>query len=284
MDTPSSLPVPPRKALTIAGSDTSGGAGLEADLKTFQEHGVYGMAAINCIVAQNPSADWRHDVYPIGLDVVQAQLDTVLDGIGVDTVKTGMLASCEIIDLVARAIRSHNVGSLVVDPVMACKGASAPLHPEVADALRDVLMPLSTVITPNLYEAGILSGLGAIDSVEGLKAAAAELCRRGAHAVLVKGGPKLPGATRAIDVFCEAGRAPVVLESELIPNAYTHGAGCTISAAIAANLALGRDVEDAVRHARAFEAAALRLSFPLNQWVGPLRHNGWRVEAGLPTP
>lgn len=266
----------PSKALTIAGSDTSGGAGLEADLKTFQEFGVYGMGAVTCIVAQNPFADWRHDVFPIGLDVVEAQLATVLDGIGVDAAKTGMLATCELIDLVVDTLRRKPVPNLVVDPVMACKGASAPLHPEVADALRDKLMPLAACITPNLYEAGILSGLGEIRTVEGMAEAASRLCRMGAKSVLVKGGSKLEGATTAIDVFCDGG-VPERVESELIPGAYTHGAGCTNSAAITANLAKGKSVREAIHAARVFETEALRRSFPLNRWVGPVRHDAWRL-------
>lgn len=266
----------PFKALTIAGSDTSGGAGLEADLKTFQEHGVYGMVALTCIVAQNPDADWRHDVYPIDLAVVEAQLATVLKGIGVHAAKTGMLATRELIDLVVRTVRHYNVPNLVVDPVMACKGASTPLNPEVADALRDELMPLSTVITPNLYEAGIMSGMGVLNTVEDMEEAARRLCKAGARTVLVKGGGKLVGASKAIDVVC-TGTSVTRLESELIANAFTHGAGCTISAAITANLAKGMPVGKAIEKAKCFETAAMRASFPLNQWVGPLRHDAWRL-------
>ncbi|MGI5869143.1 MAG: bifunctional hydroxymethylpyrimidine kinase/phosphomethylpyrimidine kinase [Kiritimatiellia bacterium] len=269
----------PFKALTIAGSDTSGGAGLEADLKTFQEHGVYGMVALTCIVAQNPDADWRHDVHPVELDIVEAQLDTVLKGIGVHAVKTGMLATCELISRIVSTIQKYNVPNLVVDPVMACKGASAPLHPEVADALRDELMPLSTVITPNLYEAGILSGMGPLSTVEDMEEAARRLCKAGARTVLVKGGSKLAGTTRAIDVVC-TGNAVQHLESDLVPNAYTHGAGCTISAAIAANLAKGMPVAQAIEKAKIFETAAIRASFPLNRWVGTLRHDAWRSPVG----
>ena len=265
----------PFKALTIAGSDTSGGAGLEADIKTFQELGVYGMVAITCIVAQNPNAEWRHDVYPIDLATVEAQLATILEGIGVHAAKTGMLATRELIQLVVNTVKKHNVPNLVIDPVMACKGASEPLNPEVADALRDELMPLSTVITPNLYEAGIMSGLGLLTSVEGMEEAARILCKSGARNVLVKGGNKLLGATKAIDVVCD-GKTITRLESELIPNAYTHGAGCTISAAITANLAKGMPVNTAIQKAKEFETAAIRASFPLNQWVGPLRHDAWR--------
>lgn len=265
----------PFKALTIAGSDTSGGAGLEADLKTFQEHGVYGMVAITCIVAQNPKANWRHDVFPLDLATVEAQLATVLEGIGVHAAKTGMLATQELIQLVVRTVKAYNVPNLVVDPVMACKGTSTPLNPEVADALRNDLMPLSTVITPNLYEAGILSGLGAITTVEGMEEAARLLCKAGARTVLVKGGNKLVGATTAIDVVCD-GHTVTRLESELFAQAYTHGAGCTISAAITANLAKGLPIAAAIEAAKKFESAAIKASFPLNKWVGPLRHDAWR--------
>ena len=266
----------PFKALTIAGSDTSGGAGLEADLKTFQEHGVFGMVALTCIVAQNPDADWHHDVFPIELAVVEAQLATVLKGIGVHAAKTGMLATRELIARVVATVRQYNVPNLVVDPVMACKGSSTPLNPEVADALRDELMPLASVITPNLYEAGILSGMGLLGSVEDMEEAARRLCKAGARTVLVKGGNKLVGATRAIDVVC-TGKTVTRLESDLVPNAYTHGAGCTISAAITSNLAKGMPVGLAIEKAKAFEAAAIRASFPLNRWVGPLRHDAWRL-------
>ncbi len=267
---------PPKRAMTVAGSDTSGGAGLAADLKTFQEHGVYGMTAITCIVAENPAAEWRHDVTPLSLDLVDAQLATILDGIGVDAAKTGMLASQELVRLVVKRFREHEVRNIVVDPVMACKGASAPLHPEVADALRDELMPLSTVITPNLYEAGILSGVGEIDGRSGMEEAARRLCKAGARGVLVKGGNKLPGAEKAVDLFFD-GTSCVWLESELFAEAYTHGAGCTISAAIASELANGRSVAEAVEAAKRYETEAIRYSFPLNRWVGPVRHNGWRV-------
>jgi pyridoxine kinase len=141
--------------------------------------------------------------------------------------------------------------------------------------LRDELMPLSTVITPNLYEAAIMSGLGEINSVEGMEKAAKELCKAGARTVLIKGGSKLPNATKAIDVVCTGGEI-TRLETELIPNAYTHGAGCTISAAICANLAIGMPVADAIMKAKEYEQKALKGSFPLNRWVGPLRHAAWR--------
>lgn len=266
----------PFKALTIAGSDTSGGAGLAADLKTFQEHGVYGMTVITCIVAENPSAEWRHDVFPISLDEVSAQLDTVLTGIGVNAAKTGMLATHELIAMVADAAKRYNIPNLVVDPVMACKGASAPLNPEVANALRDELMPLSTIITPNLFEAGIMSGIGEIKDEAGMEEAARRLCAGGARNVLVKGG-KMAGAEKAVDFFCD-GKSVTRLESDFFPGAWTHGAGCTISAAITANLASGKPIADAVGAAKLFTSAAIKESFRLNKWVGPLRHDAWRRE------
>ena len=264
----------PFKALTIAGSDTSGGAGLQADIKTFQEHGVYGMVALTCVVAQNPFADWRHDVFPVELGTVEAQLHTVLKGIGVHAAKTGLLATKDLITLVVSVVEKYNVPNLVVDPVMVCKGADAPLNPEVAEALRDELAPLATVLTPNLYEAGIMSGLGVIESVEGMEAAALKLACEGAKFVLVKGG-KLKGAAKAVDVLSDGGKV-TRLEDDLIPDVYTHGAGCTLSAAIAANLAKGMDVETSITRAKEFERAALRGSFALNKWVGPLRHSAWR--------
>jgi len=264
----------PFKALTIAGSDTSGGAGLQADIKTFQEHGVYGMVALTCVVAQNPFADWRHDVFPVELPTVEAQLHTVLEGIGVHAAKTGLLATKDLISLVVSVLKKYNVPNLVVDPVMVCKGADAPLNPEVAEALRDELAPLATVLTPNLYEAGIMSGLGVIDSVGGMEAAAVRLAKNGSRFVLVKGG-KLKGATKAADVLSD-GEKITRLEGELIPDVHTHGAGCTLSAAIAANLAKGMPVPVAIEKAKEFETAAIRASFPLNKYVGPLRHDAWR--------
>jgi len=274
MSTENSKKIPP-KALTIAGSDTSGGAGLEADLKTFQEHGVYGMVALTCIVAQNPDFDWRHDVFSIDLPIVQAQLNTVLQGIGANAAKTGLLATKELISLVVENAKKYSIPNLVVDPVMVCKGAATPLNPEVASALRDELTPIATVITPNLYEAGILSGIGVIETIDGLEEAARLLVKGGARNVLAKGGNKIKGATKAIDIFATE-KGVMRLETDLVPEAYTHGGGRTISAAIAANLAKGLDVATAIFKAKEFEYEAIKGSFPLNKWVGPLRHAAWR--------
>ncbi|NGQ95867.1 pyridoxine/pyridoxal/pyridoxamine kinase [Brevibacillus sp. SYP-B805] len=263
-----------QKALTIAGSDTSGGAGIQADLKTFQELGVYGMTALTVVVAQDPHNDWFHAVYPHGLNVVEAQLETVLAGIGVDAVKTGMLGSTELIELVGRKIDQYQLKNVVIDPVMVCKGADEVLHPESAVALRDVLVPRATVVTPNLFEAAVLSGMPPLTTVDAMKEAAARIHERGAQYVLVKGGGKLQHE-KAIDVLYD-GSTFDILEGERIPTTYTHGAGCTYSAAITAELAKGKSVRDAIRIAKAFITEAIRHSFPLNKYVGPTNHGAYR--------
>ena len=173
------------KALTIAGSDTSGGAGLQADIKTFQEFGVYGMTAITVLVAQNPANNWAHDVYPLSLEALEAQINTVLGGIGVDAMKTGMLGTVEIISLVARKLDEYPVKNIVIDPVMVCKGTDEVLHPESAVAISEQLAPRATVITPNVFEASQLSGIR-IQSVETMKEAAVKIHALGPKYVLIK--------------------------------------------------------------------------------------------------
>lgn len=263
------------KALTIAGSDTSGGAGMQADLKTFQERGVFGMTALTVIVAQDPHNEWFHDVFPIELSILEKQIETVLAGIGVDACKTGMLGSIEIIELVARKIKQYQIDRFVIDPVMVCKGADEALHPETNEALRDLLVPHALVVTPNLFEAAQLSGLPPIKGVEEMKEACAIIHEKGAKYVLIKGGGKLASEERAVDVLYD-GRTFELLESEKFATSFTHGAGCTYSAAITAELAKGRDVKEAVHTAKAFITEAIRHSFPLNQYVGPTNHAAFR--------
>jgi pyridoxine kinase len=264
-----------RKALTIAGSDTSGGAGIQADLKTFQERGVYGMTALTVIVAQDPHNDWFHEVFPIAVETLEKQIETVVSGIGIDAVKTGMLGSTEIIELVARKIDQYQLKNVVVDPVMVCKGADEVLHPETAVSLREVLVPRATIVTPNLFEAGQLSQLGALKTVEDMKEAAKRIHALGPAYVLVKGGGKLQHE-KAVDVFYD-GKTFEILEGDRIQTTYTHGAGCTYSAAICAELAKGKPIREAVRVAKAFITEAIRHSFPLNQYVGPTLHMAYRV-------
>ncbi|CUH97056.1 Pyridoxine kinase [Propionispora sp. 2/2-37] len=264
------------KALAVAGSDTSGGAGLQADLKTLQELGVYGMTAITVIVAQNPKNNWAHDVFPLPLEVLEAQLETVLAGIGVDALKTGMLASSEVISLVAKKIDQYKVKNVVIDPVLVCKGTDEVLHPEAAVSIREELAPRATIMTPNIFEAGQLSGIKAIQSLEHMKAAAENIHKLGPRYVLIKGGAK-SGLDTAVDVLYDGHRFET-LESPLIKTAYTHGAGCTYASAITAGLAKGLAVPEAVRQAKAFITAAIKHSFPLNQYVGPTYHAAHRLK------
>ncbi|MBN6187229.1 pyridoxine/pyridoxal/pyridoxamine kinase [Aneurinibacillus sp. BA2021] len=263
------------KVLTIAGSDTSGGAGIQADLKTFQERGVYGMTALTVIVAQDPHNDWFHNVFPIEVSTLEAQLETVLAGIGVNAAKTGMLGSIDIIEMAASKIEKYGVKNLVVDPVMVCKGADEALHPETNECLRDVLVPKALVVTPNLFEASQLSGVGPITTVEQMKEAAAKIHEHGAKYVIVKGGGKLQHEA-AVDVLYD-GTNFEILESERIGTTYTHGAGCTYSAAIAAELAKGKSAREAIDLAKAFITEAIRHSFPLNKYVGPTHHAAYRL-------
>lgn len=262
------------KALTIAGSDTSGGAGMQADLKTFQELGVYGMTALTVIVTQNPHNNWSHDIYSLPLETLEAQLETVLNGIGVDSLKTGMLGTVETISLVAKKIKQYKIKNVVIDPVMVCKGTDEVLHPEAAMGIREHLAPLATVITPNIFEASQLSGIS-IKSLADMKNAAVKIHELGAKNVFIKGGAKLGTAT-AIDLLYD-GKDFITLESPKIDTTYTHGAGCTSSAAITAGLAKGLSVQQAVEQAKAFITSAIKHSFPLNSYVGPTCHAAHRL-------
>src|SRR3954469_2251426 len=179
-----------KKVMTIAGSDTSGGAGLQADLKTFQELGVYGMSALTCIVTMDPKANWHHNVFPIAVDTLETQLETILS-VGIDGMKTGMLGTVEIIELTAKKIDEHRLERVVIDPVMVCKGEDEVLNPETADAMRELLLPRALVVTPNLFEAGQLAGAKTPRTLEEMKNAAVKIHDLGAKNVLIKGGSKL---------------------------------------------------------------------------------------------
>ncbi|MGL5549846.1 MAG: bifunctional hydroxymethylpyrimidine kinase/phosphomethylpyrimidine kinase [Culicoidibacterales bacterium] len=264
------------KVLTIAGSDSSGGAGIQADLKTFQERDVYGMSALTLIVAMDPSQHWNHQVFPIGLDVIQAQINTIVQGIGVQATKTGMLATVEIIDLVVENVKKFKLQNLVVDPVLVCKGADQPLFPEVAEALRTKLVPLATVVTPNLFEAAQLAQMPPIETVEQMEQAARIIHASGAKYVVVKGG-KHDQAGAAIDVVFD-GETMHHFQAPRTETSYTHGAGCTFSAAICAELAKGSTPLEAIQTAKKFISAAIEGGFALNQYVGPTDHGALRKQ------
>ncbi|MEF2968856.1 bifunctional hydroxymethylpyrimidine kinase/phosphomethylpyrimidine kinase [Paenibacillus sp. M1] len=263
------------KTLTIAGSDSSGGAGIQADLKTFEEYGTYGFSALTCIVTMDPERGWHHSVYPMDEGLVAEQLKTVFAGGPVDAMKTGMLGSVPIIEVVEKTLRQHGQKNVVIDPVMVCKGEDEVLNPESADAIRDLLVPLATVVTPNLFEAGVLSGLGRLTTLDEMKKAAEIIHERGAANVVIKGGKALEG-DKAIDLFYD-GEEFTVLETEKIEPAHNHGAGCTFAAAVTGGLASGLTVKEAVAKAKKFVTAAIRSGYQFNEYVGPVFHAGYRL-------
>lgn len=262
-----------KTALTIAGSDTSGGAGIQADLKTFQELGVFGISAINVIATMDPT-NWRHSVFPISQDAFEAQLQTVLS-IEINALKTGMLTSVDVIERTAKLIDENGFKNVVIDPVMVCKGDDQVLNPETANALRELLVPRALVVTPNLFEASQLAQTKPIQTVEEMKEAAVKIHDLGAKYVLIKGGSKL-NTEKAIDLLYD-GKDFRLYESEKINHSYVHGAGCTYSAAITAELAKGKTVLEAMDVAKAFITAAIKHGFQLNKFVGPTMHCAYRL-------
>lgn len=261
-----------KKTLTLAGSDTSGGAGIAADLKTFQEHDVYGMTALTTIVTMDPEG-WHHRVNPIDVLLVEKQLETALS-VGIDAAKSGMLGSVDIIELGAKKFKEVKLDKYVLDPVMVCKGEDEVLQPENTDAMRELLLPLALVTTPNLFEAWQLAQTdGPIRDVDGMKEAAAKIHELGAKNVVIKGGKSLD-PERAIDLFYD-GKDFTVLEGEKIDTTYTHGAGCTFAAAVTANLANGKSVKDSVADAKTFVNAAIKYGWKLNEYVGPVMHGAF---------
>ncbi|MBO0991612.1 pyridoxine/pyridoxal/pyridoxamine kinase [Bacillus sp. SD088] len=258
-----------KKVLTLAGSDSSGGAGIQADLKTFQEYGVYGMNALTSIVTMDPNNSWSHDVFPIDVDTVEKQLNTILS-VGIDAMKTGMLGSVEIIELGAQKLDEHALENVVIDPVMVCKGEDEVLQPENTDAMRELLVPRALIVTPNLFEAGQLAQTGPVKTIDGMKEAAVKIHELGAKNVVVKGGKAL-AHDKAIDLFYD-GHDFTLLESDKLETTYNHGAGCTFAAAITANLAKGKSVKDSVISAKNFVTAAIQHGWKLNEYVGPIMH------------
>lgn len=253
--------------MTIAGSDSGGGAGIQADLKTFQALGVYGASALTAITAQNTLG--VSAVHEIPTEVIAAQIDAVLDDIGVEAAKTGMLSSVEIISTVAERVRHWRIDRLVVDPVMVAKSGDRLLREDAVQTLVRELLPLALVLTPNLPEAEVLVGRP-LNSEDEIRQAARDILELGPRAVVMKGGHRV-GTAR--DVLFD-GRDFNVFESERFETPNTHGTGCTFSAAIAAGLARGLSVADAVAEAKHYVTEAIRRSTPLGHGHGPVNH-GW---------
>lgn len=259
----------PPRLLTIAGSDSGGGAGIQADLKTFAAHGAYGMSAVTAVTAQNTRAVTAvHELPP---EVVEAQIDAVFDDLGVDAVKIGMLASAPIVRAVARALgrwRRDGVPPVVLDPVMVAKSGDPLLADDAVDALAEELLPLATLATPNLPEARRLTGLP-VGSEEERAVAARALAERG-PAVLLKGGHG-EGA-EVVDLLVEPGAAPRAFRHRRLLTRATHGTGCTLSSAIAARLARGEALADAVEGAIGYLHGAMEAAYPLGTGHGPVDH------------
>lgn len=253
-----------RTALTVAGSDSGGGAGIQADLKTMLACGVHGMSVVAAVTAQNSVGVQGYWELPV--EAVLAQLDSVLDDIGADAVKTGMLASPALVEAVAGRLARHRA-PLVVDPVGVSKHGDALLQPEAVEVLRSRLLPLATVATPNLPEVEQLTGVR-VRSERDLRAAAEAVLSLGPRWVLVKGG-HLEG--EAVDLLSD-GDTEVVLRSARLDNRHTHGTGCTLASALASRLALGDDVPTAARAAKAYVTGAIASGFALGSGIGPVDH------------
>jgi hydroxymethylpyrimidine/phosphomethylpyrimidine kinase len=257
--------------MTIAGSDSGGGAGIQADLKTFTALGVYGTTVLTAITAQNTLG--VQGVLPIDPAMVAQQLESVLSDIGTDAVKTGMLFSAPIIEVVAERLKAHGVTNLVIDPVMVAKGGAPLLQAEATEALKRALLPLALVVTPNLPEAEVLTGLTVTDRV-GMRRAGEAILALGARAVVIKGG-HLEGE-EAVDLFLTAAGEPVWLPAPRLATRHTHGTGCTFSAAMAAGLAQGLELLEAVRQAKRFITDAIRTAPGIGAGHGPTNHLCWQ--------
>ena len=251
-------------ALTIAGSDSGGGAGIQADLKTFAALGVHGTSAITAITAQNTLGVTAIQELPV--HIIRAQIDAVVADLAPAAAKTGMISSVEIIETVARAVREHGISNLVVDPVMVAKGGAKLLQDDAVDALRRLLLPLAAVVTPNLPEAEVLLGHPVSKRAE-QRAAAREILALGPRAVVVKGGHA--GGTDSTDFYLDAERE-LTLAGERFATTNTHGSGCVFSAAIAAELSKGAPLAQAVTSAKAFVSAAIETSLELGHGHGPV--------------
>jgi len=256
-----------RRALTIAGSDSGGGAGIQADLKTFMAFGVHGMSAITALTAQNTVG--VQGIFEVPPAFVRKQIESVMTDIGADAAKTGMLSNAEIVRTVAEAVRTFRIPNLVVDPVMVAKSGDPLLAEDAREAIRDTLLPLATVITPNLFEAEALLGRR-IEDLDAMRDAARELKKFGCRWVVLKGGG-LEIESRAVDVVCDGGE-PILLTSPRLDSRNTQGTGCTFASAIAAGLARGVAPPEAIKRAKEYITEAIRSGPPIGSGHGPPNH------------
>lgn len=260
----------PKRVLTVAGSASGGSAGIQADIKTFQELDVYSMSVVTAIVGEHP--DTKKNVHPQTIEAIEAQFATAMKQVGADALKTGMLFSKTVIDKTAELIQGAPITNVVIDPVMVGKLDSKLLEDDAIQALKEKLIPQATVITPNMPEASFLLDGRKLESVADLKQAAKDLYASGANYVLVKGG-KLEGP--AVDVLYD-GTTLTTFEAPRIDTVNTSGAGCSYSAAITAYLAKGKTITEAVRLSKSFVTTAITHGFSYNEMVGPTYHASGR--------
>lgn len=255
-----------KQVLTIAGSDSGGGAGIQADIKAMSANGVYAMSVITAVTAQN--TEEVTDIFELPTSIIAAQIDAVFDDFEVAAVKTGMLSSTAVVELVAKMLKPQTVANLVVDPVMISKSGHALLKPEAIEAMKKQLFPLALVVTPNIHEAQLLSGIE-IKSLPDARRAAKVIHGFGCKHVLIKGGHLL--AERATDLLYD-GRFFNLFKGEFIDTPHTHGTGCTFASAIAAHLAQGKPLNDAVQTAKKYLTEAIRHSLAIGHGTGPTNH------------
>ena len=257
----------PPHALTIAGSDSGGGAGIQADLKTFAAFGVFGTSAITAVTAQNTQT--VTEVQEIDLDVIAAQIDAVITDIRIDVVKTGMLSSAGIVELVAAKAQEHRFEKLVVDPVMVAASGARLLREDSVESIKHRLLPLATVVTPNIPEAEVLTGMEITD-VPAMEEAARRIHAMGPEYVVLKGG-HMEHADHSDDLLFD-GEEFETFSAHRIRTRSNHGTGCTFASAVASGLAHGRDVSRSVADAKAYVTAAIANAFPVGHGHGPLNH------------
>lgn len=268
------------RVLSIAGSDSGGGAGIQADLKTFAALGCFGMTALTALTAQNTQG--VRAIHAVPLDMLHAQIDAVVEDIGVDAVKIGMLHSAATVQAVAAALDRHRLQRVVLDPVMVATSGATLIDREAIDVLVTQIFPRAALVTPNLDEAALLVARP-LATEDDMHAAARELLARGARAVLLKGGHL--ASDTVSDLLLARDDEPLWLRGPRIPSANTHGTGCTLSSAIAAHLAAGTTLEDAVRAARDYVRGALQAGAPVRTGAGsgPLNH-AWQPQAMQTVP
>ncbi|MBA5865174.1 MAG: bifunctional hydroxymethylpyrimidine kinase/phosphomethylpyrimidine kinase [Nitrospira sp. CR1.3] len=255
-----------KQVLTIAGSDSGGGAGIQADIKAMSANGVFAMSVITAITAQNTQE--VTDVFELPPSIIAAQIDAVFDDFDVAAVKTGMLSSAAVVETVARLLKPQNIAHLVVDPVMISKSGHPLLKPDAIEVMKTHLFPLALLVTPNVHEAQQLSGIE-IKSLADARRAAKVIQGFGCRHVLIKGGHLL--AERATDLLYD-GRFFNLFRGEFIETPHTHGTGCTFASAIAAHLARGKSLHDAVQTAKTYLTEAIRHSLAVGRGAGPTNH------------